>query len=153
MFKILSNRGALASLPLIVALLVTVAYAEVNGDSAAPTEYAEPLRPQFHFTARKNWINDPNGLVFFQNEYHQFFQYNPFGVEGGALKAWGHSISSDLVHWREREVAIEPDKLGSIWSGSAVVDWQNTSGFQSGPTPPLVVIYTTAGGMLPESKG
>ena len=136
------------------ALLVTAtAYGEGHPDRGAEAGYTELLRPQFHFTARKNWINDPNGLVFFQGEYHQFFQYNPLGLEGGALKAWGHAISPDLVHWRELDVALMPDKLGSIWSGSAVVDWQNTSGFQSGSEPCLVAIYTTAGGMLKESAG
>ncbi len=106
------------------------------------------------FTSRrKNWLNDPNGLVFYQGEYHQFFQYNPLGLEGGDLKAWGHAVSPDLVHWRELEVALNPDHLGSIWSGSAVVDWQNTSGFQTGVAPALVAIYTTAGGKLAESKG
>lgn len=121
-----------------------------GGDAAAP--YAEPLRPQFHFTAQKNWINDPNGLVFFQGEYHQFFQYDPTNLNGSAFKAWGHAVSPDLVHWRELDVALKPDRLGSIWSGSAVVDWQNTSGLQTGSDPPLVVIYTNAGGILPESK-
>ena len=143
------NRTPLAW-AFFVALVVPSA--STSGDGAAP-EYAEPLRPQFHFTARKNWLNDPNGLVFFQHEYHQFFQYNPLGVDGGDLKAWGHAVSPDLVHWRDLDVALMPDKLGSIWSGSAVVDWQNTSGFQTGAAPPLVVIYTTAGGKLAESKG
>src|SRR5262245_48198841 len=133
-------------------LIVSIAFALGNTDGGALAEYAEPLRPQFHFTARKNWLNDPNGLVFFQDEYHQFFQYNPLGVDGGDLKAWGHAVSPDLVHWRELDVALTPDKLGSIWSGSAVVDWQNTSGFQTGVAPPLVIIYTTAGGKLAESK-
>jgi fructan beta-fructosidase len=134
------------------ALVVPITSAGGKADDQTPAEYAESLRPQFHFTARKNWLNDPNGLVFFQGEYHQFFQYNPFGVKGGDLKAWGHAVSPDLVHWRELEIALKPDSLGSIWSGSAVVDWRNTSGFQMGAAPPLVVIYTTAGGKLAESK-
>ena len=146
------NRAALA-LALCAALVVPIASARGNTDDAAAAEYAEPLRPQFHFTARKNWLNDPNGLVFFQDEYHQFFQYNPLGVDGGDFKAWGHAVSPDLVHWRELDIALMPDKLGSIWSGSAVVDRENTSGFQTGAAPPLVAIYTTAGGKLAESKG
>ena len=122
--------------------------AENITDQSPVADYNESLRPRVHFTARKHWINDPNGLVFFQGEYHQFFQCNPFGLDGGALKAWGHAISPDLVHWREADVALMPDRLGSIWSGSAVVDSQNTTGFQTGTEPPLVAIYTTAGGML-----
>jgi sucrose-6-phosphate hydrolase SacC (GH32 family) len=141
------------ALGFFAALVVPIASAWGDTIDGAPAKYAEPLRPQFHFTARKNWLNDPNGLVFFQDEYHQFFQYNPLGVDGGDFKAWGHAVSPDLVHWRELDMALKPDKLGSIWSGSAVVDWQNTSGFQTGGAPPLVAIYTTAGGKLAESKG
>jgi fructan beta-fructosidase len=140
-------------LAFFVILLVPITSVCGEADDGAPVEYAEPLRPQFHFTARKNWLNDPNGLVFFQGEYHQFFQYNPLGLKGGDLKAWGHAVSPDLVHWRELDIALNPDSLGSIWSGSAVVDWRNTSGFQMGASPPLVAIYTTAGGKLAESKG
>jgi fructan beta-fructosidase len=146
------NRAPLAFC-FFAALVVPIASACGDTIDGAPAKYAEPLRPQFHFTARKNWLNDPNGLVFFQDEYHQFFQYNPLGVDGGDFKAWGHAVSPDLVHWRELDIALRPDKLGSIWSGSAVVDWQNTSGFQTGGAPPLVAIYTTAGGKLAESKG
>jgi fructan beta-fructosidase len=132
---------------------VPIAFGQEKTSDRSAAEYAEPLRPQFHFTARKNWLNDPNGLVYVQGEYHQFFQYNPLGVDGRDFKAWGHAVSPDLVHWRELDVALMPDKLGSIWSGSAVVDRENTSGFQTGAAPPLVVIYTTAGGKLAESKG
>ena len=144
-----------APLPLafFAALAVPIRSAWGDIDDRAVPEYAEPLRPQFHFTARQNWLNDPNGLVLFQGEYHQFFQYNPLGLDGGDFKAWGHAVSPDLVHWRQLNIALTPDKLGSIWSGSAVVDWQNTSGFQMGAAPPLVVIYTTAGGKVAESKG
>ena len=143
--------GALLVLSVFVTFTLTIAGANDTGQGAV-APYAEPLRPQFHFTARKNWINDPNGLVFFQGEYHQFFQYDPTNLNGSAFKAWGHAVSPDLVHWQELDVALKPDRLGSIWSGSAVVDWQSTAGFQIGAEPPLVAIYTTAGGMLPESK-
>ena len=144
---------ALLVMAFVAAFVLPIPSACGDTDDQAPAEYAEPLRPQFHFTVRKNWLNDPNGLVFFQGEYHQFFQYNPLGVKGGDLKAWGHAVSPDLVHWRELDIALSPDNLGSIWSGSAVVDWRNTSGFQMGAVPPLVVIYTTAGGKLAESRG
>ncbi len=153
MRNLLFASSALSALAIAVTMILPIAIAENIADQSPVADYNESVRPQFHFTARKNWINDPNGLVFFQGDYHQFFQYNPFGLDGGALKAWGHAISPDLVHWREVDVALMPDRLGSIWSGSAVVDFQNTTGFQIGTEPPLVVIYTTAGGMLPESKG
>lgn len=114
--------------------------------------YNETFRPQFHFSAKKNWINDPNGLVFYKGTYHLFFQHNPFGINWGNM-SWGHATSPDLVHWTEGTIALKPDPLGTMFSGSAVVDAQNTSGFKSGDDAPLVAIYTAAGGTSNESKG
>ena len=106
--------------------------------------YHESFRPQFHFSPRKNWTNDPNGLVFYKGEYHLFFQHNPTGINWGNM-TWGHAVSPDLVHWTQLENAIHPDKLGTIFSGSAVVDWNNTAGFQTGDEKVIVCIYTSAG--------
>ncbi len=106
--------------------------------------YQEVYRPQFHFTAKKNWLNDPNGLVYYQGEYHLFFQHNPSGINWGNI-TWGHAVSSDMVQWKQLANAIEPDELGMIFSGSGVVDWDNTAGFQSGKQAAMVNIYTSAG--------
>ena len=103
--------------------------------------YQEPFRPQYHFTPAKNWMNDPNGLVDYKGEHHLFYQYNPFGNVWDFTISWGHAVSTDWVHWKELPVAIPATSTVSIFSGSAVVDKKNSSGFGTPDNPPLVAIY------------
>ena len=103
--------------------------------------YQEPFRPQFHFTPPRNWMNDPNGMVYYDGEYHLFYQYNPFGDKWGHM-SWGHAVSHDLVHWRHLPVALSEQGQVRIYSGSAVVDYANTTGFGRDGQPAMVAIYT-----------
>ena len=117
----------------------------VDRTDAASELYNETYRPQFHFTPAKNWMNDPNGPVYYKGEYHLFYQYNPFGIEWGHM-SWGHAVSRDLVHWRHLPIALPEENGTMIFSGSTVVDWHNSSGFchVPGADAPacLVAIYT-----------
>lgn len=117
-----------------------------NKIAGSDSLYKEAYRPRFHFTSRRGWNNDPNGLVYYKGEYHLFYQHNPMGTEWGNM-TWGHAVSKDLIHWKELAPALYPDELGWMFSGSAVVDINNTSGFQTGKEKVLVAIYTAAGGV------
>jgi len=103
--------------------------------------YNEPFRPQYHFTPPANWMNDPNGMVYYEGEYHLFYQYHPDGNTWGPMH-WGHAISEDMVNWEHRPIALFPDEHGTIFSGSAVADLRNTSGLGTIDNPPLVAIFT-----------
>ena len=105
--------------------------------------YDEPLRPQFHFNQKRGWNNDPNGMVYYDGEYHLFYQHNPYGWGWGNMH-WGHAVSKDLIHWEELPIALFPwtQAVGHCYSGSAVVDKQNTAGFQTGDEKPIVAIFT-----------
>ena len=106
--------------------------------------YTELFRPQFHFTPELNWMNDPNGLVFWNGEYHLFYQHNPLGNSWGHM-SWGHAVSRDLIHWQHLPIALYEEYGVMIFSGSCVADQNNSSGFGTSENPPLVAIYTGHG--------
>ena len=119
----------------------------IRVDSTFPGEdkvYTEKLRPQLHFSSRRGWNNDANGMMYYKGEYHLFYQHNPYSAHHGNM-TWGHAISRDLVHWEEQGDKIHLDEYGTIFSGSGVVDWNNTTGFQTGDEPPLITIFTYSG--------
>ena len=101
----------------------------------------EKYRPQFHFTPTRHWMNDPNGLLYYKGKYHLFFQHNPEAINWGNM-SWGHAVSTDLYNWQELPVAIACTPTTGIFSGSAVVDHNNTTGFGTEENPPIVAIFT-----------
>lgn len=103
--------------------------------------YREQHRPQYHFSPPSKWMNDPNGMVYYKGEYHLFYQHYPDSTVWGPMH-WGHAVSKDLVYWKHLPIALYPDSLGLIFSGSVVVDKNNTSGLQKGSELPLVALYT-----------
>lgn len=113
----------------------------VKEDSLKEVYYQEKHRPQIHFSPEANWMNDPNGMVFYEGEYHLFYQYYPDSTVWGPMH-WGHAVSEDMVHWDHLPVALYPDSLGYIFSGSAVIDWDNSSGLGVGDQPPMIAIFT-----------
>lgn len=98
-------------------------------------------RPAFHFSPREKWMNDPNGLIYLDGTYHLFYQYYPDDIVWGPMH-WGHATSEDLLHWKHQEVALYPDQFGYIFSGSAVLDKNNSSGLGSAENPPAIAIFT-----------
>ena len=123
---------------------------KTDPDPVTPADdglWTELYRPQIHFSPARNWMNDPNGMVYADGVYHLFYQYNPRGNDWGNM-SWGHATSKDLIHWEEQEVALTRDDLGDIFSGSAIIDKNNTAGFGAGA---MVALYTSAGSAQQQS--
>lgn len=133
-----------------LALLLTLSTAAYSQLKQAPAPQ-EPHRPRYHFTPKAHWMNDPNGMVYYNGTYHLFFQHYPEGTKWGPMH-WGHATSKDMVHWQEQAIALYPDSLGMIFSGSAVVDINNTSGFGKDGKTPLVAIFTHHNPVLEKQK-
>lgn len=124
----------------------------IHADSKFPgmdSLYSESGRPQVHFSAQRGWINDPNGLVFYNGEYHLYFQHNPYGWQWGNMH-WGHAVSKDLIHWEQLPEAIYPvfdvpttGRGDAAFSGSAFIDPDNTGGFRKNGIDPLIAMYTS----------
>lgn len=110
--------------------------------TAQSISYNELYRPQFHYSPTQNWMNDPNGLLYYNGEYNLFYQYNPLGNNWGNM-SWGHAVSHDLIHWTNMPVAIPQGANNMIFSGCAIVDTHNTTGFGKPGHPAIVAIYTS----------
>ncbi len=123
-------------------LLTLMVLISLSRDTNGQSFYHEQYRPQIHFSPREHWTNDPNGMVYYKGLYHLFFQYYPGSSVWGPMH-WVHAVSKDLIHWKQLPIALYPDSLGFIFSGSAVVDTHNTSGLGSASNPPLVAIFTS----------
>lgn len=122
-------------------LLLFAVYLLACQNATTSRLYREQYRPQFHFSPPSNWMNDPNGLVYYDGEYHLFYQHYPDSTIWGPMH-WGHAVSEDLVHWKNLPIALYPDSLGYIFSGSSIIDHLHTSGLQLGNTPPMIAIFT-----------
>ena len=126
-------------LVILVMVSSTITSAQIKSPSLHFSK--EQYRPQFHFSPKTSWMNDPNGMIYYKGVYHLFFQYYPDSTVWGPMH-WGHATSKNLIHWQEQPVALYPDSLGYIFSGSAVLDRNNTSGFGKNGKAPLVAIFT-----------
>lgn len=126
---------------LLLALLSLLVSCSQKENKPQLPKYNDAYRPQYHFTPASGWMNDPNGMFYYEGEYHLFYQHYPDSTVWGPMH-WGHAVSKDLIHWEHLPIALNPDKNGYIFSGSAVVDWKNTSGLGTKESPPIVAIFT-----------
>jgi fructan beta-fructosidase len=119
-----------------------------KGIVGATNLYQEALRPQLHFSSERGWLNDANGMFYYQGQYHLYYQHDPFNWDGSGQKWWGHAVSPDMVNWQEVPEGIYSHTYGDdVWSGSAVVDAANTGGFKTGTNDVIVAaFYSTARG-------
>lgn len=126
---------------LTVLLFLSIIGCSENDSVVFQDSEGEKDRPEYHFTPATGWMNDPNGLIYLDGEYHLFYQFYPDSTIWGPMH-WGHAVSTDMVSWENLPIALSPDSLGYIFSGSAVLDSENSSGLGTVANPPLVAIFT-----------
>ncbi|RWS22211.1 glycosyl hydrolase family 32-like protein [Leptotrombidium deliense] len=126
---------------LLLVLLAFLGIYLLNKNDQSVGIYSEEYRPQFHFSQPSHWMNDPNGLVYYEGIYHLFYQHNPNGTMWGPMH-WGHATSEDLLHWKHQPIALYPDEFGTIFSGCALVDSRNVTGLQTSEKKALIAVYT-----------
>ena len=124
-----------------------VCWKEMKYSDTFDTTNRERFRPRYHHTPLYGWMNDPNGMFYKDGVWHLYYQYNPYGSQWENM-SWGHSTSRDLIHWDAQPLAIESDWLGAIFSGSAIVDKDHTTGFGRNA---VVAMYTSAGAAQTQS--
>lgn len=141
--------GAAASLAIVLGGAVATPVFADESDETDSTIGTELYRPGYHYTPAKNWVNDPNGMVYYNGTYHLFYQHNPESKDWGNM-SWGHATSTDLMNWEEQPLAIpqtfndDGESIEDIFSGSVVVDKNNTAGFAKEGETALIAIYTSA---------
>lgn len=125
---------------------------QIQKAHAIDSTYDGSYRPFSHFTTRRGWLNDPNGLVYYEGRYLMFYQHNPVGCVWGNMH-WGAAVSDDLIHWQEREESLFPDETGTMFSGCGIVDRKNVTGLKENDNDVILFFYTAAGGTSETSKG
>lgn len=135
-FKVTAFLGVISFLLILISCKNKIE--DKDSNLSATQYYKEQYRPQYHYSPDSMWMNDPNGMVYFDGEYHLFYQYYPDSIVWGPMH-WGHAVSKDLIHWNHLPIALYPDSLGLIFSGSTVIDHLNTAGFGKDA---MVAIFT-----------
>ncbi len=129
---------------ILIETVPEVAFEAEQSDTMHIVENGEDLRPFVHFTPKQGWMNDPNGLIFYEGIYHMFYQYNPMEAKWDNMH-WGHATGRDLLHWEEQDIALAPDSMGTMFSGSAIEDVNNLTGLKENGHNPFLLYYTAAG--------
>lgn len=131
-------------------ITVSCSAGELETSDHMKYDESDDVRPEFHFSAKTGWLNDPNGMIFYEGKYHLFYQYNPVGTARGSHH-WGHAVSEDLRTWKDLDIALFPDDMGTMFSGCAIEDKDNILGMKENKHNPLVLFYTASGDSCSET--